>query len=56
MVEKLAAVIGVALMATYVLFLGVSIKATPLIIIGVVVVIMAAVDAWQGAFLDARRG
>jgi hypothetical protein len=47
---KLAALIGLVLMATYVMFLGISIRATPLIVIGVAVVIMAAVDAWRVAF------
>ena len=50
MVEKLTAVIGLLMMAVFVLFLSFKIGALPLIIIAVAVVVMATVDVWQGAF------
>jgi hypothetical protein len=53
---KLAAVIGLVLMAGYVLFLAFSIKAVPLIVIGLGVLLMAAVDAWQVAFRNGNGG
>ncbi|HMR33874.1 MAG TPA: hypothetical protein PKA13_08680 [Geminicoccaceae bacterium] len=56
--NRIAAVIGIVLFAAYVLFIALKIRsgAGPLIGIGVAVIAMAILDAWQSAFRDGRRG
>jgi hypothetical protein len=50
MIDKLAAAAGVLLMAAFVLFVAFDVGAVPLILISVVAVGMAALDAWQAVF------
>lgn len=56
--NRLAAVIGIALFAAYVLFIPFKIRsgAAPLIAISFAVVAMAILDAWQSAFRNGGRG
>ena len=49
---KVAALVGLLLMAAFVLYLAFAIGALPLVIIAVVVVAMAAVDVWESGLRD----
>lgn len=47
MIDRLAALLGFALMAAFVLYLAIDIGQLPLAVIIVVVVVLAAIDVWQ---------
>lgn len=55
--QRVAAIIGLLLLASYVLFIAFKIRtgAGPLIAICLAVIAMACVDAWQGALRGGRR-
>jgi hypothetical protein len=52
MVDRITALIGVVLFASYLLYISFTIRtgATPLIIIALGVTVLVVLDAWRGAF------